>query len=62
MVNAANEAAVALFLERKIGFMEIARAVCGALEEVPAGDYESLDEVLEAARRAQDYVNQKISQ
>ena len=62
VVNAANEAAVALFLERKIGFMEIARAVCGALEEVPAGDYESLDEVLEAARRAQDYVNQKISQ
>lgn len=62
VVNAANEAAVALFLERKIGFMEIARLVCGALEEVPAGDYGTLDEVLAAARRAQDYVNQKISQ
>jgi 1-deoxy-D-xylulose-5-phosphate reductoisomerase len=52
--NAANEVAVAAFLDRRIRFVEIARLVQGALEEVdgsPAGDLGELVEADEQARR-----------
>ncbi len=32
MLNAANEAAVNLFLEKRIGFLDIARLIDGALQ------------------------------
>jgi 1-deoxy-D-xylulose-5-phosphate reductoisomerase len=52
--NAANEVAVAAFLEGKIGFLDIALLVEGALEEVdgsPAGDLSELVEADANARR-----------
>jgi len=54
-LNAANEVAVAAFLERRIRFTDIARLVESALEKHPGGEPDSLEEVLTidaAARRA----------
>lgn len=56
ILNAANEAAVGLFLEEKIGFLDIERLVEGALEHLPAGGYTQLSEVLECERAAREYV------
>jgi 1-deoxy-D-xylulose-5-phosphate reductoisomerase len=53
--NAANEIAVSAFLDRRIGFNEIARLVEGALSEVDGSPARDLDELTEAdagARRA----------
>ena len=53
--NAANEVAVAAFLEGRIGFLEIAETVAAALEQVdgaPARDLDDLVAVDAAARRA----------
>ncbi len=55
VLNAANEVAVAAFLARRIGFLDIAAIVEGVLGEEPLGPAASLDEVLaadQAARRA----------
>lgn len=53
ILNAANEAAVGLFLEEKIGFLEIERRVSHALERMGAPGYRSLEEVLLAAQEAE---------
>ena len=50
--NAANEVAVAAFLEGRIGFLDIAAVVEEALARVPAEPVESLEQVLDADRRA----------
>ncbi len=60
-VNAANERAVAAFLEGKIPFTGIATLVAGAMERQPAGDACSLEAVLEADRVARDYVDQRLN-
>ena len=52
ILNGANEAAVALFLEEKISFLDIARLVEGALERVPAVNDPSLEDILAADRAA----------
>ena len=52
MFNASNEVAVAAFLDGRIGFLDIAAVVEEALERVPAEQLESLEQVLEADRRA----------
>jgi 1-deoxy-D-xylulose-5-phosphate reductoisomerase len=52
VLNAANEVAVAAFLDERIGFLDIARVVERALETVPGGPADSLDAVLEADARA----------
>jgi 1-deoxy-D-xylulose 5-phosphate reductoisomerase len=52
--NAANEVAVAAFLDGRIGFLEIAGLVHDALDEVggaPAGDLAELVEADQQARR-----------
>ena len=54
--NAANEAAVALFLQKKIAYLDIPRAIAGALECLPPVQPAALEEVLEADRQARDYV------
>ncbi len=56
VLNGANEQAVALFLENKIGFTEIANLVEKALMNVPAGDAEKLDDVLRADQIAREQV------
>ncbi|HEX7045738.1 MAG TPA: 1-deoxy-D-xylulose-5-phosphate reductoisomerase [Burkholderiales bacterium] len=51
VLNAANEVAVAAFLERRIGFTDIARIIAAVLEQVPAGTDETLAQVLAADAR-----------
>ncbi len=52
ILNGANETAVALFLEDRISFLDIARLVERALEQVPAVPADSLDAILDADRAA----------
>jgi 1-deoxy-D-xylulose 5-phosphate reductoisomerase len=56
VLNGANEAAVRLFLDDQIGFMDIAELVQQALETVPEGSAETLNEILEADSAARDAV------
>jgi 1-deoxy-D-xylulose-5-phosphate reductoisomerase len=52
MFNAANEVAVAAFLEKRVRFLEMADVVARAVEAAPGHDPRSLEEVLEADREA----------
>ena len=52
ILNGANEAAVALFLEDKIGFLEIADRVERAIAAVPVVDDPTLEDVLAADKAA----------
>lgn len=61
MLNAANEVAVAAFLERRIRFTDIARIIDGVLEAEPAVAVECLDAVLEADRRARELAGQWLN-
>ena len=54
--NGANEQAVALFLERRITFNDIARAIDSALDTLAAGPAESRDAVLAADAEARRHV------
>ena len=60
VLNGANEAAVALFLEDKIGFLEIGELVGHALGEVPFEAEPDLDAILEADRAARAAVYAKL--
>ena len=61
ILNGANEAAVALFLEDQIGFLDIPRLVAGALDRVAAkpGGYD-LEDVFEADRAARAAVYESM--
>ena len=54
--NAANEVAVAAFLEGRIGFLEIASLVEDALERADGAPARDLDELRETDRRAREAV------
>lgn len=56
VLNGANEAAVGLFLEDKIGFLDIARLVERALAAVPFVEKPTLDDILAADRAARQAV------
>lgn len=56
ILNGANEAAVALFLEGKIGFLDIADRVRLAMEQVPVIRDPSMTQVLEADAAAREAV------
>ena len=56
VMNGANEAAVALFLEDKIGFYDIYELVKGAMEAVPFIADPTLEEVLACDAAARKYV------
>lgn len=56
VMNGANEEAVALFLEDKIGFYDIYDLVAGAVETVPFVKEPDLEQILEADRLARQYV------
>ncbi len=57
--NAANERAVALFLEDRIGFTDIAALIADAMEEVECVDDPDVDQILEAEALAIACVNKK---
>lgn len=59
-VNSANEAAVALFLAGKIGFLDIGEAVSGALESVKFIPEPTLQEILDTKVAAEEYVAAKF--
>jgi 1-deoxy-D-xylulose-5-phosphate reductoisomerase len=54
--NAANEVAVAAFLEGRVGFLEIASRVEDVLARVEGAPARDLDELRESDRRARDLV------
>ena len=56
ILNGANEAAVELFLNDKISFLDISRLVERALDTVPMSDAPGLEEILDADRAARQAV------
>ena len=57
--NAANERAVALFLDKKIRFPEIYELIEGAMENHKAADAPSVEEILGAEAEAYEYINMR---
>ena len=55
--NAANERAVALFLDGRIGFTDIARLIRAAMDEVGEGAGDTVEEILAAEHAATEAVN-----
>ena len=60
IVNGANERAVELFLDGKIGFGDIGRGVSGALESIAVKPADTLDTVLEADAMARAYIDSRF--
>lgn len=56
VLNGANEAAVQLFLQDRIGFLDIASRVERALNAVPTVDHPTLDDILAADAAARETV------
>ena len=54
--NAANERAVALFLERKIRFLDIAEIIETAMEQHQKKEAPNVDEILEAEAETYEYI------
>lgn len=61
VMNGANEAAVALFLDDKIGFYDIPELVSGAVDAVPFLPNPTLEQILESDRLARSYVAQRMN-
>ena len=61
VMNGANEEAVALFLDDKIGFYDIYRLVKHAVDVVPFIEHPNLNQILESDRLARLAVRQAIS-
>ncbi len=61
VMNGANEAAVALFLDDKIGFYDIYDLVAGAVDAVPFVQNPDLQQVLHADRLAREAVARKFN-
>jgi len=60
VMNGANEAAVGLFLQEKIGFSDIPDAVLAAMQAIPARQNPSLGDIFEADRAARCAVFEKF--
>ena len=59
VMNGANEEAVAMFLDDKIGFYDIYELVSGAMEAVPFVSNPTLEQILDADAAAREYVRRK---
>ena len=60
VMNGANEEAVALFLEDRIGFYDIYQLVAGAVSAVPFVQKPTLEDILTADRLAREFVRKTI--
>jgi 1-deoxy-D-xylulose-5-phosphate reductoisomerase len=60
-LNAADEVAVAAFLNREIGFADIARVVERTISETPDRHPESIEEVLAIDAQARELARQRLS-
>ena len=58
ILNAANEAAVGRFLDEQMGFLDIARAVERALEQLPVQAAPALDDLVAADTEARGFVEE----
>ncbi len=58
--NAANEQAVAFFLDRKITFLEIVEMIEEAMIKTPIKTNPTVEDILEAEREARDWVNKRL--
>ena len=61
-VNGANEAAVALFLKEKIGWQDIGELVCHVADTFETAPVTSVEDVLEADRKARAYVLERCGE
>jgi len=61
VLNAANEVAVAAFLDERIGFTDITTTVAVALSAVEAGDDLDLEAILAADRKARALAEQEVA-
>jgi 1-deoxy-D-xylulose-5-phosphate reductoisomerase len=61
VMNAANEIAVAAFLGRKIGFLDIARIVEGVIDAAPKAPLNSLDDVFSSDIAAREIAKELIA-
>lgn len=61
VLNGANEAAVAAFLARRIRFGRIVELVTEALSVLDASPADGLEAVLDADRRAREFVNHRLA-
>ena len=55
-MNGANEEAVGLYLQDKIGFYDIYDLVCGAVEAAEYISTPTLEEILQTDKLAREYV------
>ena len=60
LLNGANEAAVAAFLDGRIGFLRIGELVGACLDDIKAKDEVTLDTIEEADAAAREYVMSRI--
>ena len=60
VLNAANEVAVAAFLDRRIGFVDISRIVAETMAVIHQGDEDSLDDILAADEAARLETSKRI--
>ena len=60
VMNAANEMAVALFLNDRIGFMDIPRIIEQQLKEVPYSHPTSIEEYLEIDREVRERIQESV--
>lgn len=61
-VNGANESAVALFLKEKIGWQDIGELVCHVADTFETAPVTSVEDVLEADRKARAYVLERCGE
>lgn len=62
VLNAANEVAVAAFLEERLGFLQIAELIEATLNALGVETLRDLDDVLEADRKARAFARQWLAQ
>jgi 1-deoxy-D-xylulose-5-phosphate reductoisomerase len=60
VLNAANEIAVAAFLEGRLPFTGIARVIADTLEAVPSGEADGLATVIAADAQARRHANSVV--
>lgn len=60
VLNAADEIAVAAFLDKRIGFTEIVEVVSDALDTVPSGPIDTLSSALEADEAGRDAARRSV--
>ncbi len=60
--NAANEKAVALFLKKKIRFLQIPELIATAMDAHQVRENPTLEEILSAESETYEYIRQKFGE